>query len=204
MKNALTSLIFFLFLSLACNAQEASEDFNQLVEWLTGNYTTTAQFQKNPGQADLTLHITLIWPNSATGAWVYVEEAKTDSINSPFRQEVYFLSEISDGEYSSDVYKIPGDSAFVGAWQNPSKFDGMTAFDLKNQNGCALFLNYDGFQYSGKTNSGSCKTQSDDSEHTTTNIILLPSEYQVWNKRFDKDGKQVSSAKNEAIKYIKK
>lgn len=197
MKKIFSILGLFLILTLTCKAQEQSEDFNQLIDWLTGEYNTNAE-------THLALHITRIWPNSATGAWVYVEESNIDSIDSPFRQEVYFLSEISDGEYSSDVYKIPGDSAFIGAWKKPSKFDGMTPFDLKNQNGCALFLNYDGFQYSGKTNSGSCKTQSNDSEYHTSDIILLPTEYQVWDRRFDKDGKQISGAKKEPVKFMKK
>lgn len=204
MKNTLSLLGLFLILCMPCKAQESSEDFNQLIDWLTGEYTAAAQGQNNAPQDNLVLHIARIWPQAPNGAWVYVEESKADNLENPFRQEVYFLSEISDGEYSSDVYKIPGDSAFKGAWKNPSKFDGVTAFDLKHQNGCALFLNYDGFQYSGKTNSGTCKIQTNDSEYTTTDIILLPMEYQVWNRGFDKDGKQVSGAKKEAIKYIKK
>lgn len=203
MKYILSCLGLFLLLSLSAYSQESSDDFNQLVDWITGDYTAAATAEMDsPG--DLALHIRQIWPDSPTGAWLYVEELKAGNENSPSRQEVYFLSEISDGEYSLDIYKIPADSAFVGAWKNPSKFDGMTAFDLKNQNGCALFLNYDGFQYSGKTNSGSCKAQSDDYEYTTRNIILLPNEYQVWNREFDKDGKQVSGAKKDPIKFIKK
>ncbi len=204
MRNILTCLGLFLFVSLTCKAQEQSDDFNQLINWFTGEYTATDQSQNNASQGNFVLHIVRIWPKAPTGAWVYVEESKSDSVDSPFRQEVYFLSEISDGEYSSDVYKIPGDSAFTSAWQNTSKFDGLTAFDLKHQDGCTLFLNYDGFQYSGKTNSGTCKTPAKDSEYTTTDIILLPAEYKVWNRGFDRDDNQISGARKEAIKYIKK
>lgn len=205
MKGIITavSLLFFLFHGAYTYAQEMSADFTQMVDWMTGQYTNSAQAAKDDSYTEISLKITQIWPEATTGAWLYVEKAAIDSIAHPFLQAVYFLSEISNGEYSVDIYAIPDAEKFVGAWKDSSLFAGKTVFDLKHIPGCALFLNYDGFQYSGKTNTGSCKTDSEKSEYSTTNIILIPGKFQIWKRGFNTDGKQVAGPTKSAYIFKK-
>lgn len=193
MKKLISLIVFLFLLSLQqrIQAQETSEDFDQLIEWITGEFTSAEQSKNDPSYEDYTLKLTQIWPEAATGAWIYVEKAPASAPSQPNEQCVYFLSEINDSQFSIDVYAIPGDDKFVGAWKSPEKFKGLTAFDLKYQNGCTFFLDYDGFQYAGATNEGTCKSDLDDTSYSTTQFMLLPNELRIWEKGFDADEKQV-------------
>lgn len=189
---SLSVFLFILFFQQNLLAQETSEDFDQLIEWITGEFSSAEQAKKDPSFESFTLKMTEIWPNAPTGAWIYVEQALTSTPSKPESQRIYFISEINDSQFSIDVYALPEAEKFVGAWKSPEKFNGMTAFDLKYQNGCTAYLDYDGFQYAGITNEGACKNNSTDSDYLTTQITLLPGEIRIWEKGFDADGKQVS------------
>ena len=188
---SLTVFLFSLFFQQSLLAQETSEDFDQLVEWITGEFSSAEQAKKDASYKNFTLKLTQIWPDAQTGAWIYVEQALASTPSEPNEQLVYFLSEINDSQFSIDVYTIPGEEKFVGAWKSPDQFKGMTAFDLKYQNGCTAFLDYDGFQYAGGTNEGTCKGNLDGTSYSTTQFMLLPDELRIWEKGFDSDEKQV-------------
>lgn len=190
----LIGLTIFLF-SLTCQqrlqAQETSEDFDQLVEWITGEYSSAEQAKSDTAFKNYTLKVVQIWPDAPNGAWVYVEQALAATPQKPHSQKVYFLSEINDFQFSIDIYAIPASEKFVGVWKTPEQFKGMTAFDLKHQNGCTLFIDYDGFQYAGATNEGTCKSGLDGTSYSTTQFMLLPNEFKIWEKGFDENKKQV-------------
>lgn len=193
-------LFLFAWLGLAANAQEPQSDFEKLSDWMTGEFTNVT----NAGKEAKTLKITQIWPDAPTGTWLYAEVAAVDSAGQPQEQWVYFLSEISDGEYSIDYYAIPEAEKYVGAWQDPSMFEGKNAFDLNHQNGCAIFINYDGFQYSGKSNSGTCKIDSDKGNYTSTKISILLEKIQIWENIYNADDKRVSGTGDTPRIYVKK
>lgn len=205
MKKLISISAVLLMLSVfpTLRAQETSADFEQLIDWLTGEYESKGQVKENISNADLSLKITRIWPEAANGVWLYVEHAYASAADSTASQHIYFLSEINDSQFSMDVYSIPGEEKFVGAWENPEKFEGMTAFDLKHKNGCTLFLDYDGFQYSGATNEGTCKTDVNGAAWSTSKIILLPGELSIWERGMDADGNQVWGPTNEPYIFKK-
>lgn len=204
-KNiAIVSTLLFSFYLNPLYAQEFSEDFEQFGTWLSGDYTNAQQASANSDYGNLVLHIGRIWPDAETGIWMYMEEADAAMPEKPLRQRVLFLSEISDGEYSVDVYTIPDAASVKGAWKNPDLFDGKTAFDIKHLSGCAWFVNYDGFQYSGKSNTGSCKPLEGEAAYTTTEMVLLPNEFRMWERVFDADNKQLSGPAKEGLIFIKK
>lgn len=198
----------FLLISLCCQqnliAQETSEDFDQMVEWITGTYTSVGQAKSDTTYKNYNLNMTQIWPEAPNGAWIYVEQALASSPDNPSRQRVYFLSEINDSQFSIDVYNIPSEEKFVGAWNNPEKFKGTTAFDLKHQNGCTVFLMYDGFQYAGTTNEKTCKSKIENIAYSTTQIMLLPNEINLWEKGFDTKGNQVLGSIKAPYSFKKK
>lgn len=203
MKKILSLTVFITSLLFQYNAhsQETSEDFDQMIEWLTGAFNSSDQAKTDPSFTHYTLKLTQIWPDAPNGAWIYVEQALPGGeLN---KQQVYFLSQINESQFSCDLYNIPGAERFVGAWENPEKFKGVTIFDLKYRNGCTLFLDYDGFQYSGATNTKTCKSDVEGVEYSTTQIILLPNEINLWEKGFDSTGKQVWGSTNSTYSFKK-
>jgi len=195
MKTALIAL-FACFLSLGLKSQEMSDDFNLLIDWMTGEFSSAEQAAQDTNYYDISLKMTRIWPEKKRGAWLYVEQAMSSKLDKPYRQRVYFVNEMGDGEFSSDIYTIPNEEDFVGAWTDPSKFDGMTQFDLKYKEGCAVFLGYDGFQFSGKTNTGTCASELRGASYATSEVNITKGVLKSWDRGFDEEGNQVWGAEN--------
>lgn len=195
MKSLLiTTMACFLFSGM--KSQEMSDDFWILVDWMTGEFSSAEQAANDTNYYDISLKMTKIWPEKKRGAWIYVEQAVSATPDEPYRQRVYFVNEMGEGEFSSDIYMIPDEKQFVGAWKDPSVFDGITQFDLKYKDGCAVFLEYDGFQFSGKTNDRTCKSDLRGASYATSEVTITNGVLKSWDRGFDEEGNQVWGAED--------
>ncbi len=203
MKSLLLITSVFLGFTFYGLAQD-SQDLDQLLEWMTGEFDSSAQEASDSSYYNITLKTVRIWPDSPNGGWLYVEQAVADSPDEPYRQRVYFVSAINDDTFSSDIYTLPNEEEYVGAWKDPSKFSGLKPFDLKYKEGCTVYLNYDGFQYTGKTNDESCKSEMRGASYATSEVTLLPEQLNSWDRGFDASGKQVWGAEKGAYQFKRK
>jgi hypothetical protein len=181
-----------LCFALASYGQETSEDFEQLVNWMTGSFSSAEQAKSDTNYYDISLEMKRIWPDKSNGAWLYVEQALASTPLEPYRQRVYFVREMGDGQFSSDIYTIPNEEDFVGA--TPAAFESMTQFDLKYKEGCAVFLDYDGFQYYGQTNEKTCKSELRGANYATSVVKILSNKMESWDRGFDDQEEQVWGA----------
>lgn len=190
-----TALSIFLVLSVSLGyCQEQSEDFLLLIDWMTGEFSSTEQAANDSDYYDITLMMTQIWPEKKTGAWLYVEQAVASVPAEPYRQRVYFVRELGDGQFSSDVYLIPDEKKYIGAWKDPSTFAELSQFDLNYKDGCAVFLDYDGFQFSGGTNEGTCKSDFRGASYASSEVKITKGVLESWDRGYDAEGKQVWGA----------
>ena len=186
------SFICFLIAGLATlssGAQDTSPDLEQMVEWITGSYTSAEQAGKDKAYKSTSLNNVRIWPDAANGAWVYSEESLNSDPENPINQRVFFISEINESEFSLDVYNLPKKENYAGKWKNPEAFSNIAVFDLKFKDGCTLFLFYDGFQYSGQTNKGTCPNDMEGATYETSSIIIVPNEVHLWDRGYNSDNK---------------
>lgn len=187
MKQYFTFLCFLIAVlaTLTIRAQDTSPDFDQMVEWITGEFTSAEQSGKDKAYKNASLNNVQIWPNATNGAWIYSEESLNSAPENPIQQRIFFISEITDSEFSIDVYNLPNKENYKGAWQNPETFSEISVFDLKFKDGCTLFLFYDGFQYSGETNKGTCPSDMEGATYSTSRIILVPDEIHLWDRGYN-------------------
>lgn len=173
------------------SAQEFSENFETLLDWMTGTYDSKSQSEKNSEYEHIEMKMSRVWPDKPNGAWIYVEQSLASESEKPYRQRMYFLSEITEDEYSLDIYELPNPAEFVGAWKDPSPFEDITLFDLKHKSGCTVIIFYDGFQYGGSSREGSCKSEMNGASYMTSDIALTEGVLEAWDRGFDGDGTQV-------------
>ena len=202
MKKIAISIVLILCGSVGF-CQEQSEDFVQLLEWMTGEFSSNEQASEDSAYSDITLKMTRIWPEKKTGAWIYVEQAVASTPDEPYRQRVYFVRELGDGQFSSDIYMIPEEEKFIGAWKEVSHFAEMDQFDLKYKDGCAVFLDYDGFQYSGSTNEGTCKSSLRGASYASSEVQITKGKLESWDRGYDEEGNQVWGAEKGAYIFKK-
>ncbi len=172
-------------------AQELDPNLLQLIDWMTGEFDSSEQADQDAEYENVTLKMTRVWEDKPNGAWIYTEQAEASKPDEPFLQRMYFLSNITDDEYSADAYEFPKPEDVVGAWENPAKLGDLTLFDLNHLSGCTVVIFYDGFQYGGQSRTGACKSGREDTEYTTTELTVLSSELKRWDRGFDADGNRV-------------
>jgi hypothetical protein len=191
MKRISVFLMLVVLANCESKAQSFSENMMQLVEWMTGEFDSSEQANADTAFYNISLKMTRIWHNQPNGIWLYVEQAVAETPEKPYRQRIYFLSETNDDEFTSDVYLIPEEVNYIGAWKTPGAFDNLTPFNLNYKSGCAVFLFYDGFQYGGKTNEKSCKSDMRGAAYATSEVVLTATEIHTWDRGMNVDGKQV-------------
>ncbi len=200
MKSVIALMAWFVFAGAEVKAQSFSENMMQLVEWMSGEFDSSEQAKSDSAFYNISLKMTRIWPNQPNGVWLYVEQAVANTLDKPYRQRIYFLSESNDDEFTSDVYLVPEEENYVGAWKTPALLDKLTPFNLNYKAGCAVFLFFDGFQYAGKTNEKSCKSDMRGAAYATSEVVLTANEIRTWDRGIDSNGKQVWGS--EAGHYI--
>lgn len=199
------ALLFFFILSIGpVLGQEISEDLEQLTDWMTGEFDSSEQAAEDSSYYNITLKMTRIWPDKTNGIYIYVEQAVASTPDEPYRQRVYFLSQIDEFNFSSDIYELKEPEKYIGTWQNAEDWSDSNVFDLKYKEGCTVFLNYDGFQYTGQTNKGACSSSLRGAAYATSEVVMLPSQLTSWDRGYDASDKQVWGAEKGPYIFKKK
>lgn len=170
MLKSLSTLIFLTLLSsVTAFSQGVEEELDLMLEWMTGEFQASG---KSGG--DITWRATEIWEGKPNGKWIYVELDEAKAQDGLSGGMIYFITSLSEGELTADAYDLGDDVDLDGAWQDPSRFDGMTVFDLKHRSGCTLFVFYDGFQFDGRTNRDSCPAGEGKEGYKVVSLNLTP------------------------------
>ena len=181
-----------------------------LASVMVGSYSSAEQAKNDPEFRDIRMHIARVWPTRQDGPWLYVEQAAAGSLDKPYRQRIYRLvlstdSKRSEGTIESLVFELPGDPlAFSGAWMNSSLFDSIRVSDLLPRDGCTIYLGQvDHLSWQGETGTDSCPNSLRGASYATTQMTITPTEVRLWDRGFDKDGKQVWGAVKAPYQFVK-
>ena len=151
MKNIILTLVaalsLFSFSTFAGNkskfavsnhTSKVSAKTQMLVDFMESQFSGVS---KNDGN-NLALSSTPIWKNNkaAAGKWIYTEQASTENLAHPFRQNIYNIAQINDSTFVTAVYNVPQASKFVGAWQNGDMLASLNPTELDFKKDCQVFL----------------------------------------------------------------
>lgn len=180
-------LILLLLGSLIPNLSHAqiSENLEQFVTWISGSFALSTEAKTGAHS----LCASRIWEDKANGAWVYLEHQPADSTNKLI-QSIYFVSEITEDEFSLDRYDLKVPDPQRGSCEKPELFVGLTPFDLYYKKGCTIFINYDGFQYAGVSNAGHCVNKSNEIGYIVTDFVLTVNDLTILDKRYNQDDEE--------------
>lgn len=190
------SIVLFLVVSATqvSGQDEYSEGLINLSSWMTGSFDSSEQAAIDTSYYDISLHMARIWPDKPNGIWLYVEQAVASMPAKPYRQRVYFVSELEEDSYTSDVYTLRDEQAAVGAWKDPAVFGSLTPFDLVFKEGCTVFLTFDGFQFAGNTDAQSCKSEMQGASYATSEAMITNKEIRSWDRGYNDADEQVWGA----------
>lgn len=182
-----------------------AQGLEQLGHYLTGSFNSEAQSKADAEYFDIRLHIAPIWTERADGPWLYVEQARADLMEKPYRQRVYRLSALPDGEFKSDVYEMPDPLGYAGAWKDQSKLKGLSPEKLQLKDGCAVVMRLDRAtgEFKGGTVGSGCPSTLRGATYATSEVTLTQDTLLSWDRGYNAVGEQVWGAKKGGYIFVK-
>lgn len=215
MRGHTRLLSAFLLLScgalLACQGPKSKEELtgslHGLAKWMTGTFSSEVQAAESPDDFfNIRLVMLPIWQGHAYGdeRWLYVEQAAADSLDQPYRQRVYRLSQLGPNRFQSEVFELPGDPMrFVQAWKTPTLLAALKPEDLAKREGCAILLTGGEGVYIGQTKERSCPSTLRGAAWASSEVIIQADQLTSWDRGWDADGRQVWGATEAAYRFEK-
>lgn len=177
----------------------ARAEVARLADWLEGSFSSQAQAQSDPSYFDIRLRMGRIWTDRTDGPWLYVEQARADLLDRPYRQRIYRLSRREDGRLLSAIYTLPEPvSRFAGALDQDAAevFATLNPEQLTLLDGCTVVLTWDATarRFIGGTEGQGCASTREGARYTTSQIELAEGVLVSWDRGFDAEGRQVWGA----------
>ncbi len=186
------------------NALNHNDTLNQLTDWMSGSFNSNKQSIADEEYFDINLEMHPIWQDRKDGVWLYVEQALSKSLDKPYRQRVYQVTQVTANDFESKVYSLKEPKKFIGGQDNKELFNSIGPDDLVEREGCSVFLKYDGNQFSGSTDRKSCKSNMRDASYATSIVTVTGDKIESWDQGFDANDKQVWGAVKGAYIFDRK
>lgn len=178
-------------------------DLLRFASMLTGEFSSSAQAQRDTSYFHIHLSMSRIWESRTDGVWLYVEQAMATRLEAPYRQRVYRLTRIGNDEFLSDIYTIRNASAVIGAQRSGEKRAALTYEQIELKNGCSVRMRRAGGEYVGGTDGTGCPSDLRGASYATTVITLKSGILVSWDRGYDAKGNQVWGAVNGGYEFVK-
>jgi CpeT protein len=186
------------------NSATNQDPLLQLVDWMTGDFSSQAQSKRDTDYFDIRLHIQPIWKKDRQNHWLYVEQATASAENKPYRQRVYKVEKISDKSFKSIVYTLPDPAKWIGGYKNIALFDQLKPSDLSLRDGCTVFLEKqaDG-SFKGSTKGEGCESTLRGAKYAVSTVTITQNALFSWDQGFNEKSEQVWGAVKGGYEFIK-
>lgn len=189
-----------LLLGLACSEVEEQEtaveettDYVQLaLEHLEGRFDSEEQSEENWNYYAISLIMCQVEAPEIGETVLYVEQAQMEALNQPYRQRLYRLEVLEEGEVESSVYELENPTEVVGLCDQEERYFSADEAILKD--GCEVYLSWNGKGFSGETEVGTCESTMGGASYATS-IVEMDMEYiSSWDQGWNSQEEQVWGA----------
>jgi len=209
LTTAALSLVLFTLFAGGCatSHDDHAGSIATLRDYMVGSFSSAKQAAEDPTNfRDIRLEMVQIWPERTDGTWLYVEQAVASTLDKPYRQRVYRLTDNPGNAFTSDVYTLPEPAlSFAGAWQNPAKLAGLSPEMLSHKNGCSISLTWHqcGAIFTGTTTGTGCESTLQGASYATSEASISPYGMVTWDRGYDSNGTQVWGATAGGYTFVK-
>ncbi len=200
-----TSVMLVVFGAMV-PTQQASQDraLKTLATWMTGDFSSQAQSQRDSDYFDIRLHIRPIWKSDKSAHWLYVEQAMASAENKPYRQRVYKVQRDGKNGFKSVVYTLPDPEKWAGAYKKPSLFNSLKPEALSLREGCTVFLERQADKsFAGATHEADCESSLRGAKYATSKVTVTKTLLESWDQGFNEKGEQVWGAEKGGYKFVR-
>jgi len=200
----------FLLLSLiACGEKDsdtaASTEINlvdELSVQLTGTFDSSAQAIENPTYYSVSLKTCSVEMPDLGTTVLYVEQALSDSLNQPYRQRLYLLTEGESSDVSSHIYELNNPNKFIGLCDSEQNIE-ISLDEISQKEGCSVNLDWNGEGFEGATDIGTCLSTMNGATYATSEVQTTGNTIESWDRGWDSNDQQVWGAVDGAYIFIR-
>lgn len=202
MKDILILTTAIIFLTLSCKSYRVNpiqtnqhHSLDHLVEIMSGEFSSSEQAIQDSSFYDISLVMYPIWTTNIESKWLYVEQAVTSNKMKPYRQRIYQLTQVKDGEIESKVYELPHPDNYIHAWEKTTIFNDLTPELLTERQGCTVYLSQTDTEcYQGSTHERDCKSTLRGASYATSRVKICPEQVISWDQGWGDNDIQVWGA----------
>lgn len=199
------TIVFISLISYqSSNAQNSSEKYVKLAEWMEGSYSSEEQSQNDSDYYDIRLHMKPIWKERSDGFWFYIEQAVGTKQEKPYRQRVYCLIQFDNDNFESRVYTFNNPLRFAGEWKLENPLSSLSPDSLILRKGCSVFMKYiDDNSFEGSTKSSDCESDLRGAKYATSEVKIFKDKLISWDRGYNEKNEQVWGATKSGYIFIK-
>jgi hypothetical protein len=177
-------------------------DEERVFRALLGRFDSRAQALRDPRYLAIQLLTCEIAVPDLGPRVMYVEQARTDALNAPYRQRLYVV-EPEEGGVRSRVFEFNTPAMVVGLCADPSRAD-VRPEDVVERDGCAVHLRADGTRFTGGTRGEGCESTLMGARYATSEVELRDDGLDSWDRGFNAQGTQVWGATAGAYRFLRR
>jgi CpeT/CpcT family (DUF1001) len=169
---------------------------DRLADWLAGDFDSADQADEDPQYYAISMRLCPVALPDLGERVLYIEQAASDDLASPYRQRLYVVDRIDEDTAVSRVYEATRSStetALVGLCDAPDSQQ-LAAADFELKEGCDVSLTWDGTQFSGGTEGEGCESSLGGASYATSSVTLDATALSSWDQGWSEDGAQVWGA----------
>lgn len=172
-----------------------TNSLEQLGKLLPGIYINKRQHEIHPTSFyHVMIKVNRIWADRDDALWFYVEKAQFELQDHPYQQSVYKIYRGERDTMVSEVYRLNDSEIAIGTKKDAAFWKERHPHTLLLQNGCALYLTRRSNGYftgSTRSNNCPCSCSLESVVAMQSQISISLDTLKIWEKGFDKKGKQV-------------
>ncbi|MBK7140546.1 MAG: chromophore lyase CpcT/CpeT [bacterium] len=209
MRISTLSVVVTVLLQSAITAKAADtiqpyQALPRLADMMTGSFSSAEQAAADTAFLDIRVQMMPIWKHLSSAIYIYIEQARADQLDLPYRQRVYRLTQLDDTTLTSQVFELKDRVKAIGAWRKfaDSKvntglqyLNSLTPDDLQAREGCTIYLHPEGDSaFVGSTRAQECTSNLRGASYATSEVRIAMDYMYSWDRGFDSTGTQVWGA----------
>ena len=187
-------------------ARDAESDFDILSEFeahLVGHFDSSRQSMEEPQYYDVSLKACPVYVQDVEGTTLYIEQALSNQLNSPYRQRIYMLTLIDDNHVRSEIYELDDPDSMIGFCDENLELN-MSIDDIRKKDGCAVDLEWNGTGFIGQTEVGTCLSDMNGATYATSIVETDIERISSWDQGWDSTDNQVWGAVDGPYIFLRK
>ncbi|MEW7292354.1 chromophore lyase CpcT/CpeT [Aquimarina sp. 2304DJ70-9] len=185
-------IVFILPLLFSCNSKDVTDpELHDLVSLLAGEFSNEEQAKNDAGFAHLNLTNIEIWKDKP-GYWLYSEVSDAKEKNYIYSQRILNYERLDSFIFKNTSYSIRNAKDYKIGQKDKHVFNQLTLDSLEIREGCQVYFEKNTSTiYSGKTKKKSCSSTTGHIEYISSNFVVSSDKISIWNKGYNKKGKQI-------------